>query len=82
MESELVEKIARDVVQKLNHVYVGDLDEQISKYEQLANLQAQSLMGGSGFNTQLWNKLQETNQRLGQLRMEKNARLLRLPHGV
>lgn len=74
-----MEKIARDVLQKLDYVYVGDLDEQINKYEQLSNLQAQNLMRGSGFNTQLWHDLQATNQRLGQLRMEKNFRLLRLP---
>ncbi|RDX86063.1 TMV resistance protein N, partial [Mucuna pruriens] len=79
VESELVEKIAMDVLQKLNHVYVGDLDEQISKYEQLSNLQAQHLMLGRGFNSQLWHDLQATNQRLQQLRMEKSVRLLRLP---
>lgn len=79
MESELVERIAMDVLQKSNHVYVSDLDEQISKYEQLANLQAQNLMLGTGFNTQLWHDLQATNQRLQQLRMEKSVHLLRLP---
>src|ERR1044072_1124957 len=64
MESELVERIGRDVLQKLDHVYVGDLDEEISKYDQLAKLQAHHLMVGSGFNTLLWQDLQATNQRL------------------
>ncbi|WJX87991.1 hypothetical protein P8452_70121 [Trifolium repens] len=40
-ESELVEEIAMDVLQKLNRVYVGDLDDQINKLEQLAQLQLQ-----------------------------------------
>jgi hypothetical protein len=30
-----------DVLQKLNRVYVGDLDHQITKLEQLAQLQLQ-----------------------------------------
>ena len=38
MESELIEKIAKDVLEKLNRVYVGDLDQQIAKYEQLVQL--------------------------------------------
>lgn len=82
MESELVERIARDVLEKLNHVYVGDLDVEINKYEQLSNLQAMNLMQGSGFNSQLWHDLQATNQHLGQLRMKKNVILLRLPRAV
>lgn len=82
MESELVERIARDVLEKLNHVYVGDLDVEINKYEQLSNLPAMNLMQGSGFNSQLWHDLQATNQHLGQLRMKKNVILLRLPRGV
>ncbi|XP_027187551.1 toll/interleukin-1 receptor-like protein [Cicer arietinum] len=82
MESELVERIGRDVLEKLNHVYVGDIDEEINKYEQLSNLQAMNLMRGSGFNTQLWHELQATNQHIGQLRMKKNVILLRLPRGV
>jgi hypothetical protein len=36
MQSELVERIAKDVLEKLNHVYVGDIDEEINKYEQLS----------------------------------------------
>jgi hypothetical protein len=32
-----------DVLQKLNRVYVGDLDDQINKLEQLAQLQLQIL---------------------------------------
>jgi len=71
MESELVERIARDVLEKLNHVYVGDIDEEINKYEQLSNLQSMNLMRGSGFNTQLWHDLQATNQHLRQLRIEE-----------
>ncbi|AES96488.1 disease resistance protein (TIR-NBS-LRR class) [Medicago truncatula] len=63
-------------------VYVGDIDEEINKYEQLSNLQSMNLMLGSGFNTQLWHDLQATNQHLGQLRMKKNVILLRLPRGV
>lgn len=82
MQSELVETIAKDVLQKLNYVYVGDLDEQINKYEQLSNIQARNLMCGSGFNSQLWRDLQATNEHLRQLRMEKDTRLLRLPRGV
>jgi hypothetical protein len=77
-----VERIAKDVLEKLNHVYVGDIDEEIYKYEQLSNLQAMNLMRGSGFNTQLWQNLQSTNQHLGELRMKKNVILLRLPRGM
>ncbi|KRH69389.1 hypothetical protein GLYMA_02G023600v4 [Glycine max] len=47
----------------------------IRRHEQLSNLQAQHLMMGSGFNTQLWRDLQATNQRLEQLRMGKSVRL-------
>ncbi|KAK2428667.1 disease resistance protein RPV1 [Trifolium repens] len=82
LQSELVERIAKDVLEKLNHVYVGDIDEEIYKYEQLSNLQAMNLMRGSGFNTQLWQNLQSTNQHLGELRMKKNVILLRLPRGM
>jgi hypothetical protein len=45
LESEIVEEIAMDVLGKLNRVYVGDLDEQIKKLEQLAELQKQYFMG-------------------------------------
>lgn len=39
IEYEIVEKIAMDVSEKPDHVYVGDLNSQIAKYEQLKKIQ-------------------------------------------
>ncbi|XP_054809006.1 disease resistance protein RPV1-like [Prosopis cineraria] len=76
MESELVEEIVKDVLEKLNRVYVGDLDEQIAKYEQLAQLQneyARKLPSIQNFQ-----QVEITKQRIVQLQMERNLRMLRL----
>lgn len=71
MESEIVEEIAKGVLQKLDNVYVGDLDRQIVKYEQLAELQKQYLDD--------YNSRQTTLKRIKQLKLERGIRLLRLP---
>jgi len=76
MESEVIDKIANDVLEKLNRVYVGDLDQQIAKLEKLAQLQYQ-------FYTKIISveNLQNhraTVQRLNELKMERSVRMLRL----
>ncbi|CAJ2647821.1 disease resistance protein RPV1-like [Trifolium pratense] len=76
MESELLEKIAKDVIEKLNRVYVGDLDYKIGKLEQLAKLQYQFFE--STLNVQDLNKHKATVARMTELKMEKSLRLLRL----
>ncbi|KAK7362139.1 hypothetical protein VNO77_04242 [Canavalia gladiata] len=69
MESEIVEKIALDVLEKLNRVHVGDLDRQITKYQQLAQLQLKS------FNLIGYN---QTIDHIKKLEVERDFRLLRL----
>lgn len=76
MESELIEKIANDVLEKLNRVYVGDLDQQIAKLEQLAQLQHQFYQKIPTFEN-LQNH-SATVQRVTELKMERSIRLLRL----
>ncbi|XLT52842.1 hypothetical protein HN873_045446, partial [Arachis hypogaea] len=76
VEYEIVEGIAKDVMEKLNHVYVGDLDEQIRKFEQLAELQEQYYNAITNVeNLQIY---QSTLERITQLKMERSIRLLRL----
>lgn len=75
LESELVEEIGRDVLEKLNRVYVGDLDQQIAKYEQLAQLQdeySRRVPTAENFYN-----VSMTNKRITQLKMERNLRMLR-----
>lgn len=76
MESELMEKIAKDVLEKLNRVYVGDLDQKIAKYEELAKLQYQFFV--STLNTVDLNKHDATARRVTELKMERSLRLLRV----
>ncbi|XP_019461645.1 PREDICTED: TMV resistance protein N-like [Lupinus angustifolius] len=76
MESELVEKIAKDVLEKLNRVYVGDLDQQIAKYEQLAQLQKQYFETIP--NLENCHNHRATVKRITDLKMERNIRMLRL----
>ncbi|XP_061337030.1 disease resistance protein RPV1-like [Gastrolobium bilobum] len=76
MESEVIEKIAKDVLEKLNRVYVGDLDQQITKYEQLAQLQHQYFQ--SIPSVENWKNHQATVQRITELKMERSIRMLRL----
>ncbi|KAK4261201.1 hypothetical protein QN277_004233 [Acacia crassicarpa] len=75
-ESELVEEIVKDVLEKLNRVYVGDLDQQIAKYEQLAQLQQEYARKIGGIDN--FQKVEITKQRIIQLQMERNLRMLRL----
>jgi len=75
LESEIVEEIAMDVLGKLNRVYVGDLDQQIKKYEQLAEYQRQYFEYIS-FNT--LERFQETGKQIRKLQMERHHRLLRI----
>ncbi|XP_057448351.1 disease resistance protein RPV1-like [Lotus japonicus] len=76
MESELIEKIAKDVLEKLNRVYVGDLDQQIAKYEQLAQLQHQFFQSIPSHEN--WKSHQATVQRVTELKMERSVRMLRM----
>ncbi|KAE9605487.1 hypothetical protein Lal_00024961 [Lupinus albus] len=75
-ELEIVEEIAMDVLQKLNRVDVADLDHEIKKYEQLAELQHQYFETMPSFES--CRNHQATVQRITQLKMERNLRLLRL----
>ncbi|CAJ2657793.1 TMV resistance protein N-like [Trifolium pratense] len=77
LESEIVEEIAMDVLGKLNRVYVGDLDEQIKKFEQLAELQKQYFIGTP--HGAHWQRYQETVKQIRKLQMERHQRLLRIP---
>lgn len=77
MESELIEKIAKDVLEKLNRVYVGDLDQQIAKLEQLAQLQHQFLQNIPSLENV--RNHSATVQRITELKMERSVRMLRLP---
>ncbi|QCD90518.1 hypothetical protein DEO72_LG4g1474 [Vigna unguiculata] len=75
-EFEMVEEIANDVLQKLNRANVSDLDAQIAKLEQLAKLQGefyQKIISVENLQNQ-----RATVQRVIELKMERNMRLLRL----
>ncbi|KAI5437346.1 disease resistance protein RPV1 [Lathyrus oleraceus] len=76
MESELLDKIAKDVIEKLNRVYVGDLDYQIGKLEQLAKLQHEFYY--SIITVDNLNKYNATVKRITELKMERSLRLLRM----
>lgn len=75
-ELELVEEIAKDVLQKLNRVYVGDLDYQIGKLDKLAELEYHFFE--STLSIQDLSKHRATVQRITELKMERSIRLLRL----
>ncbi|XP_027346412.1 TMV resistance protein N-like [Abrus precatorius] len=77
LESEIVEEIAMDVLQKLNRVYVGDLDQEIAKYEQLANHQMRYFQ--STPHPAHWQNHQATVKHIRKLQMERHRRLLRIP---
>ncbi|RDX80577.1 TMV resistance protein N [Mucuna pruriens] len=75
-ESEIVEEIAKDVLEKLDRANVSDLDYQITKYEQLAQLQHQYFQRIPTLeNVQ---NHRATVQRIIELQMERSVRLLRL----
>ncbi|KAF7809197.1 TMV resistance protein N-like [Senna tora] len=76
LESELVEEIAKDVLEKLNRVHLGDIEEEIARYEELGKLQyefAHQIPTQENFKN-----VYATNQRITQLKMERNLRMLRL----
>ncbi|KAG5050615.1 hypothetical protein AAZX31_02G022200 [Glycine max] len=75
-ESEIVEEIAKDVLEKLNRANVSDLDRQITKYEQLAQLQHQYFMCIPSLEN--CQNHRATVQRITELKMERSMRLLRL----
>ncbi|RHN41180.1 hypothetical protein MtrunA17_Chr8g0363271 [Medicago truncatula] len=75
-EAELVEEIAMDVLQKLNRVYVGDLDHQITKLEQLAQLQLQYYKSIDTYENQISHEA--TVQCITELKMKRSIRMLRL----
>ncbi|MED6155618.1 hypothetical protein PIB30_006790 [Stylosanthes scabra] len=76
VECEVVEGIAKDVIEKLNHVYIGDLDEQIRKFEQLAELQNQYYKAIP--ELEYLHIYQATVRRITELKMKRSIRLLRL----
>jgi hypothetical protein len=75
-EAELVEEIAMDVLQKLNRVYVGDLDHQITKLEQLAQLRLQYYKSIDTYENQV--SYEATVERITELKMKRSVRMLRL----
>lgn len=77
MESEIVEEIAVDVLGKLNRVFVGDLDHEIKKYEQLAQHQMQYFQGTP--HATHWQNYRASVQHIRKLQMERHQRLLRVP---
>ncbi|XP_058777238.1 disease resistance protein RPV1-like [Vicia villosa] len=75
-ELELVEEIAMDVLEKVDRVYVGDLDHEIDKLEKLAKLQYQFYQ--SIITLENLNKYNATVRRITEIKMERSLRLLRL----
>ncbi|KAL5061524.1 hypothetical protein RYX36_023261, partial [Vicia faba] len=75
-ESELVEVIAKDVMQKLNYVDVSDLSKQITKLEQLAELQLQYYKTISNYRNK--ESYEATVERITELKMIRSIRMLRL----
>ncbi|CAJ2647813.1 unnamed protein product [Trifolium pratense] len=75
-ELEIVEEIAMDVLNKLNRVYVSDIDQQIAKLQQLAKLQYEFYERVP--NIDEYYKYKATDQRIAELNMERSLRLLRL----
>lgn len=69
VECELVEEIAMDVLEKLGHVYVADLDREIAKYQQLEKIQSKYSDYTGRYQTQ---------SRLRDLSYERDLRLLRM----
>ncbi|TKY69749.1 TMV resistance protein N [Spatholobus suberectus] len=75
-EIEIVEEIAKDVLEKLDRANVSDLDHQITKYEQLARLQHQYFQ--SIPTVENIQNHRATVQRITEIKMERSMRLLRL----
>ncbi|CAK8536863.1 unnamed protein product [Lathyrus sativus] len=75
-ELELVEEIAMDVLEKVDRVYVGDLDHEIDKLEKLAKLQNEFYH--RIITVDNLNKYNATVKRITELKMERSLRLLRL----
>lgn len=71
-----MEEIAKDVLEKLNGVYVGDLDNKIERLEELALLQEE--YSDQIFSSENRKNHQATLERIIQLKMEKKFRMLRL----
>ncbi|MED6110233.1 hypothetical protein PIB30_041106 [Stylosanthes scabra] len=77
LESEMVEEIAMDVLNKLNRVFVGDLDKEIARYDQLAKHQLQYFQGSP--HPLHYQNYRDTLTLIRKLQMEKQQRLLRIP---
>ncbi|KAL2349317.1 hypothetical protein Fmac_003317 [Flemingia macrophylla] len=75
-ELEIVEEIAKDLLEKLDRANVSDLDSQIAKLEQLARLQFQFYQ--SIISVENLRNHSATVQRITELKMERSVRLLRL----
>ncbi|CAL0299191.1 unnamed protein product [Lupinus luteus] len=76
-ESEIVEGIAMKVLEKLDRVYVGDLDQEIKKNEQLLEAQKQYHSVALGYDRQIGKELQATKLRIAKLKYDRSVRLLR-----
>ncbi|KAE9619849.1 hypothetical protein Lal_00040252 [Lupinus albus] len=76
-ESEIVEGIARKVLEKLDKVYVGDIDQEIKKNEQLLEAQQQYFDIAICYDKQIRDDLQATKLRVAKLKYDRCARLLR-----
>ncbi|KAK7266947.1 hypothetical protein RIF29_19609 [Crotalaria pallida] len=74
-ESEIVEEIAMDVLEKLNRVYVGDLDHQITRNEQL--LEAQNQFCNRVYDKEIRRQRDATAKRIEKLKLDRSTRLLR-----
>lgn len=77
LESEIVEEIAMDVLEKLNRVYVGDLDKEIDKYQQLAKHRKQ-YYDATPRPSHL-RSYEEATEHVRKLQLKRHERLLRLP---
>ncbi|KAK4261194.1 hypothetical protein QN277_004228 [Acacia crassicarpa] len=76
-EHEMVEEIAKMVLEKLGRAYVGDLDLQIEKLEKLAQLQEEFSKAVSSSENE--RNHQKTLERIERLKTEKEFRELGIP---
>lgn len=71
-----MEEIAKTVLEKLDRVYVGDMDLQIEKLEQLARLQEE--FSEKVFSSDNQRNYEATLERIKRVKMEKKLKMLHL----